>query len=357
MSPAIARCARITRAVLTWWLGELAGFVPKRLRRGNLVVVLGSAEISLCHETSGEMRTMARIDRQTSKLHQEVAAALGRAGLSWRRLAVCLRLPAESALRDTIRLPLAAEGNLREVVSFELDRHTPFNAAEVYFAHRLVSRDARARRLQVELTVVPRGLVEAALASCRELGIAPDRVEIEGASAELPAMALRPHDDRPVVRSAGWRANLALATLAAALAGIAIYLPHWAVELRRETLASQLAEVKKTSAEVARVEGEIDGLREDGTFLVNRKRKPNVSRILAEVTRVMSDETWLVEFQLSAAEVQLAGFSASASDLIGFLEQTPIFRNTAFRSPVTQDPASRRERFHIAARVVAETEK
>jgi len=362
----LSRLHALACGFFDWWFGELANFVPRPLRhrlgrlgrRGSLVLALGAAEVALTHEQGGRVRRLAVVDPASGGARQELAAALGRGALSWRKPPVCLRLPADAALRNMITLPLAAETNLREVVSYELDRHTPFKAQDVHFAPRLVSRETSAQRLRVELTIMSRVAVDAALTAARGLGFKPDRVEIGGGDPTKPSSALVLEDEKPATRRFGRGFNIALGAAVVILAALSVYLPFQTDEMRAARIESQLAEVKKKTAEVKRVTGEIAALREDGTFLVNRKRRaPNVSEILATITKVMPDETWLVEFQLSAAELQLAGFSASASNLIGFLEHTPIFRNTAFRSPVTQDPASQRERFHIAARVVSEAEK
>jgi general secretion pathway protein L len=361
-----SRFYTLTRAFFDWWFGELANFVPGSLRRrlgrlgqrGSLVLALGPAEVALTHEQGSRVRRLALVDPASGGARQELAAALGRGPFAWRKPPVCLRLPAGGALRNIIAIPLAAEPTLRDVIYYELDRHTPFKAQDVHFAARIVDRDTSAQRLQVELTIMSRAAVDAALTAARSFGLKPDRVEIGGGDPTTPSSPLVLEDDKPVTRHFGRGLNIALAAAVIILAAVAVYLPYQTDEMRKAKIETQLAEVKVKTAELKRIADEIAALREDGTFLINRKRRaPNVSEILAAITTVMPDETWLVEFQLSAAELQLAGFSASASDLIGFLEHTPNFRNTAFRSPVTQDPASQRERFHIAARIVSEAEK
>jgi general secretion pathway protein L len=357
-----------------WWLGELGGFVPARLRhrltrlgqRGRLVLAIDRSEVALIHEHGNRIRQLGQMahrsgDAVPGDAHQRLGASLGRRGLhilGWRQPTVCLRLPSSDALRNVINLPLAAESNLREVVSFELERHTPFKSKDVHFSHRILGRVGSPPRLRVELAIMPRAAVNIALSLAQSLGFKPDSVEIAGSDPTVPNCALTVQDEKPPTRSFGRRLNIALGVIVLALLGMAVYLPFHTAELSGARLESQLAEVKKKTAEVSRVRGEMTALVDDGMFLVNRKRRaPNVTEILAQITKVMPDETWLVEFQLAAAELQVAGFSASASDLIGFLEHTPLFRNTAFRSPVTQDPTSQRERFHIAARVVSEIEK
>ena len=67
-----------------------------------------------------------------------------------------LELPAERVLQRTVDLPLAAAENLREVLGFEMDRHTPFKAEDVAFDYHIVSTDRQTKRLLVDLTVAPR---------------------------------------------------------------------------------------------------------------------------------------------------------------------------------------------------------
>ena len=57
---------------------------------------------------------------------------------------VVVALPPEQVLRKTITLPAAVEENLRQVLAYDLDRHTPFKPEEVYFD----ASDRRARRRQ-----------------------------------------------------------------------------------------------------------------------------------------------------------------------------------------------------------------
>jgi len=52
------------------------------------------------------------------------------------------------------------------------------------------------------------------------------------------------------------------------------------------------------------------------------------------------------------SELELTGITASSSDLVALLERSRRFRGTSFRSPVTPDKQTGRERFHIAVQVV-----
>ena len=66
-------------------------------------------------------------------------------------------------MHKTLDLPLAAAENLREVLTFEMDRQTPFTADQVYFDYQIVQRDNTNGRISVEMTAVHRADVDTAI--------------------------------------------------------------------------------------------------------------------------------------------------------------------------------------------------
>src|SRR5262249_14555290 len=128
-----------------------------------------------------------------------------------------LRLPADRALRLSLSLPAAAQRNLAQVIAFEIDRRTPFNRDEVYWAHRVTELDRAKKRMRVELVVVLRTVAAAALRTAAALGIAVARAEV--ASAETATFVL----DRSL-SSRGRRAPGAATVVSASLMGLAVLL-------------------------------------------------------------------------------------------------------------------------------------
>jgi general secretion pathway protein L len=358
----------VLRDLLQWWIGELAAMVPQRLRRrlartaDRLVLLLGQSDATLCLETRQELRTLGEIDlRSEAEPHQRVAAILRRHGLAHEiaggRAAACVRLAADRVLHTTVDLPLAAEGNLDEVVSFELDRHTPFRADQAAFSHRVLERDPAAQRLRVELIVVPRPVIDQAVAIAARLQLDAHRVDIGDAAGNLAGSGNLLPSRSPVARSGGHERTLvyALGGALAALAAVAIYLPVHTMQRTADSLQEQFEAAKKAAVAAAALQKDIDVLRKDELFLVDRKRdRPTVSKLLFEATRILPDDTWLSEWQLAGTEMQLTGYAGSASALVNLLEQSKIFRNTTFQSPVVQDSKSGRERFHVATQVASE---
>lgn len=357
------RLVALTRAAFQWWVGELRAMIPERFTRAlarsadRLVLVDEGDALELRLERGRSVERLAVLAGSEDEAKKRLPTILRQRGLDRAVrtgvIEVTMRLAAARGTRSVIDLPLIAESNLREVISFELDRHTPFNPSQAYYAHRILAREPATKRLNVELTVVPRRVVAEAAAVAMGLGLELDRVELAADNQSglpsdnlLPAMA-------PAPRRAITRLNYALAAAAAALAVVAIYLPIRDAESRAAALAGDFAAVKQSAERAAVLRKEIDGERKAARFVIDRKRaNPSVSELIAEITRILPDDTFLSEWQLRGSELELTGITASSSELVALLEQSRRFRGTSFRSPVTPDKQTGRERFHIAVQVV-----
>jgi general secretion pathway protein L len=367
MASLFSRLLGIFRAFFRWWFGELAALVPARLRqrlasaKHSLVLLLGDGDTGpvLCLQTGQELQALQRLDLQgETEPRRKLVAALRDRGLlaafNAGRLGFCVRIPPNRASRTMIELPIAAETNLDEVVFYELDRHTPFRPEHARFSYRVLKRDASARRLDVELTVVPRSIVDDALAVAARLDLKPDRVDVATDGTYLSASGNLLPAEGVTPTSRGFDLfTYALGGLAGALAILAIYIPIHAADRAAEAATQEFTAAKKATAAAAGLQKQIEDLRREESFLVNRKRDAaTVSALLSETTRIMPDGTWLSEWQIAGNQVQLSGLTESASALVKLLEQSHTFQNTTFLSPVVQDPNTSRERFHISAQVV-----
>jgi Tfp pilus assembly protein PilN len=95
--------------------------------------------------------------------------------------------------------------------------------------------------------------------------------------------------------------------------------------------------VEKSRAQVVqRLQDQINEANLGMNFLAQLKQSPLLVKILAEATRVLPDNTWLVEFELQGHELRLHGYSGSASSLIAVFDNSQFFTNAQFRSPLIQ---------------------
>jgi general secretion pathway protein L len=361
---AVARgAAALIAEFVGWWLGELWGLVPSSLRRRltrsrqRIVLALGAAEASLRLEANRTSSLLGRFGLGDEDTAAAALATLIEENALAPRLRdgsaeACLRIPAERSLTTIMRLPIAAKGNLDEVVEFELDRHTPFRPDQVLFAARLTGGDAGAGLLDVEVILVPRQAADAAVAQVQRLGFSPTRIDVAGPEGEEPATGNLLRARRDGTWSRGDKRIVAgLAAAAIVLAVVAASLPIVLAQRAEDALTERLAAVKRRALEAASIEKKIDEVRHNELFLADRRRTTStVSQLLFNTTHVLPDDTSLTSWQITGDEVQLQGVTQSAAGLIGVLEHSKIFEHSGFKSPVTQEPNGG-ERFNIGTHV------
>ena len=127
-----------------------------------------------------------------------------------------LILPEERVLRKEVLLPIAAEANLRQALSFEMDRQTPFSTDEVYFDYRVLSRDKESGQLRIELLVSQKESLDRDIEMLAPRGMAPTGVDVE-IDGRPAGLNLLPLDMRFRMVNQRARTNLLLAGAALVL--------------------------------------------------------------------------------------------------------------------------------------------
>lgn len=328
---------RQARELLGWWLEEL----------GQMLRSLGLAD------DDGGLLQLERHGERVALRPEETGAALPLDGPVpselRQRLArgpVRLQLDPALVLRRRVELPLAAEEDLRQVLSFEMDRQTPFRAEQVYFDGRPAGRRPGEGRLDVDLVVTPRPAVDAAL---DWIAAAGGRVRQLGV-AGIAGIDLLPADRRG--RAATWRSwsRRGLAALAAVLLLVVLAQPLYRDRQRLQWLEAGVAEARAEAVAVQQLRQELEQVAAEAAFVVREKRAaPSALGILDEVTRRVPDEAWLRELEFQGREVRLRGEGPNAARLIEQLEASERFSSPRFRAPVTQK--GELEQFHLSAEV------
>src|SRR5437016_1756218 len=168
-------------AFFAWWFGQLADLLPRGLRRPALIAADAMVISPIGRLSDG-------VDSVTIGLRRNGREApLGRFGLTAADLTglpraagrmTVLRLGEQQVLGKTVNLPAAAEHELDQVLSFEMDRETPFKAEELYWNHRIEAIDRQNGRLSVRLMLLPKADLAPLLTALDQAGIRPGRAEI-----------------------------------------------------------------------------------------------------------------------------------------------------------------------------------
>lgn len=342
----------------TWWLGELRQAMPaswqEKLQHAmrRVSFTLGEGLLSLAVD---ENRRLSDLDafplsQDAALQRQEIDDLLRRSELL--EAPRFLLLERDAVLSKELKLPLAAEPNLAQVLTFEMDRQTPFRAGSVYFDWKIADRTSAPGQLKLQLFVVPRAEVDRAVSALANRGLALAGVDVRDHDRTL-GLNLLPADQR--VRTVNPRARLNLA-LGAACVGLLALVMAQSLYLRAHQvgeLEAAIAAVQDEAREVAQIRKQIEDASEAAGFLASRRGElPLAIEVLADVTRTLPDDTFLDRLVIGAATVQMQGKSQNAQQLIEKVNESPLLDAAAFRGSTRLDARSGLEIFEVNATVV-----
>lgn len=325
MSKTLHGAARVVRGFVGWWLAELAGCVPAGLRSAAPSSVLLRLEgddllLSVHGRAKGHF---------TLPLDGEVRGRIARAARG-RRVSVVVG--ADRVLSCPVDLPLAAERAPLAALRFEVDRRTPFRAADVHLGWRPIGRDPAGRRLRGEMACMPRRSLADLTGALEEegCGIAALHADIGGGLVALSRPGAGMPRRRSVARLA-WRAGVAAAA-AAIVAGPLVALHR--LDAAADGAETMLAAIRPQAARVAELQRRLDETEARARLIGTHRGEASALRVLVEVAAITADDTHLRRFRFDGSTVQIDGLSRSAAAVAAAIEASPILCEPSFRSPV-----------------------
>jgi general secretion pathway protein L len=335
-------------AFLDWWGAELRSLIPPTLRR-----VLGFSRDQLFIHLDGRS-VDAYLDRgdgpdpvaatevapeDWGHLGANFAHALH--GLNARAIETTLVISASQVVRRRLRLPPTPERDLPGLLSFEIERHTPFKPEEAYFSYQ---RDAtHGDSMDITIDVAPRRVVDPLIAALSQMGFPPTHVALGDEARNVTGLG---------VRSPRGGSRLAIAALVLLLV-VAIASPL----LRLEAIADDLSEDLQNARQDVGLVAEGDDARALTTrrFLDDeRLHRPSPLAVLNELSALLPDGTWLVQYGQAGRAVTLEGQTEASADLIPLLESSKRFHTIEYDAPVTLEGRDGRERFTFSLRLAGD---
>ncbi len=343
-----------------WWMAELSALVPPwffeliKRKRDFLVLTKTSGAIELIHISDGVNRNLG-----VFPLNNDGKRALHLLFSEQKELTdteIILRLGSDQGLLKVFKLPAATQENLSKVVAFEMDRQTPFNADQVYYDARVVEKLTNSNHIKVELALVLRSSLDEMLQELFEWGLRPNIVDMAVADGEKnfskPLYNLLPVASRSKKRDLPKLLNLTLSGVLCLLLILILVLPIWAKKTYLTRLEMEVSNIGKVANRVQSMKKQADTQLKELGFLLEKKRtEPIMMETLEELTKLIPDNSWLTNFDYKNKRLKIQGQSPAASLLIETIESSPLFQNTNFVSPVTQDKRTELERFQIVTEV------
>jgi general secretion pathway protein L len=331
LSPGLGRLGELW----AWWMDELVGMLPTAV--GEWLLAPPTVQLALPGPTGLRLAQLRR-HRLRSLDRPDPALPL------W------LVLPSEAMLIKRLDWPLLPPADLRRSLALDLDRQTPFDAADVRFDFAVIARDPEQRRVTLDLAVIPESRLAPLMAQVADrFGLQPARV-VGGGPVEAPALFAFTLAREPPTGAGSWlpqerRPLLLMACLVIALVNLALWSTGEEQRLELLDQAVREARARATSADNLRRQlGERQAFLEG---LAGRTHEASLPRTLNELSRLLPDTAWLESVEIRGEAVHISGHAASAAALIGPLEASRLFAEAQFRAAVVPDRATGRERFEM----------
>lgn len=265
---------------------------------------------------------------------------------------LALTLPSGSVLQRVLTLPMATEENLRQVLEFQLEQLTPFANGQIYFGCSVLERDFERGQLKAAFVAAPRDVIDSAIKLLAERGTQVHAVFAEELLSKGQLINLLPHRLTNLPSPLKQGANPWLLMLVGGLLLAALAMP---LLIKREAVIQLLPWVDKGKVAAEAVDvmrRELEGRIGQHNFVLERRQAtPPVIQVLEELTRVLPDDTWVQTIDLKGKELQIQGETASSVRLIGLFEQSPLFKDASFRSPLTKGQSSGSERYQMSLQI------
>lgn len=338
--------------VLASWRGHFAE-IARELRQqvlrpaqSPLTLVYSADHIAVLRHEGDAQFELGRVPRD-----EFAAMALQRlleGNVSGRDAA--LVLPAFDVLRPSVRMPRANSATLRKALEYELPRLAPLEPSELYFDHA-VPPGKNGAMTDIQLRIIRRASVDDAVAQAHAAGLSVSAIGFEGDGRAADWLSFPV--DRPAYARAQLRrwATPLLAALAVLLFIVFLTTAYARGEASTDAAEDLVMQERARAAGVEKIEREIRMIDKQTVFLARQKQSPLLVAIIADLTRLLPDNTWISEIAVNGRKVRIQGFSHASSSLVALIERSQRFEHAQFVAPLTQSGPDGTERFDLTFEV------
>jgi general secretion pathway protein L len=350
--------SQVIKKFFHWWKKELSFLIPNTISqffndsRGFIIIQIKADKIHFTYVNNNKTQNIASLEHNEAGLLNYQQLKLD--NLNLEKSKIILRLNKDEGIIKELTLPKAVEENLSQVITYELDRYTPFNQQQVYYAVKKIAIEND--KIKLKLILTPKNKLDTAYETLNQWGIIPWLVDYDGMANNLQDdyeyYNLLPEEKRYKQNKKAliFQSSL-IASIVLLFASIFI-LPVWFQYESGQSLENKIYKIKRKAIEVQELQNKIAVLSEKTDWLIAQKKKyPPLIEILETISQLLKDDTSLTMLEYKNEKVHLTGESPAASTLIKILESSPLFSNADFESTVTKNKTTGLERFRIMVSV------
>ena len=150
------------------------------------------------------------------------------------------------------------------------------------------------------------------------------------------ALNLHPQSSHKAKRNSAWKSTAVVSVIIfAALVGLLLG-QTYKNENTLNSLNHQLEEIKPLAAELQKIDQQYENL-SSYTEALNaiERQSPLKLPLLQELSKKLPKDTWVTRISIKRNQMEVQGYSASASKLIPLIEKSRFFKDTQFKGSVT----------------------
>jgi len=343
--------------LFTRWMDAVAAFVVALLRRftaPNAVELVEEEDGTFVVQKAGSAPSGRPFERVRIADGRIIGAHADGVEQMLRGSRADLVMRPDRFLLRPLELPRRAGEFLDGVVRAQIDRLTPWSAADAVFGWSK-PREAGPDRIAVTVAATARALVLPYVQALTALGAQAVTVStlLPGSdAAPAPIKVLEQTISGALDAARVRRAAVALLLVAALAAGLSFGVSSvvtTGLSARQDELARRIAE-RRAAIRSGRERADLAStpLR----ALERRKyQSPSTVLVLEALSQILPDHTYVIELRIEAEQLRVIGITRDAPSLIRLIEQNPMFSRATFFAPTTRAPSDPGERFHIEAHI------
>lgn len=338
------------RQFMNWWGENLYRGLPSSLRslfrasQPSLNLYMVNERLAVSWQQDGKRREYGEYALDSAFDFARLAKKVARS----RNYQLKLELDERQALHLQHTFPEGVQENIKQVVGYQLDRITPFSLDTAYFDAKVAKYDKANKLVVADIYVSPKAHVEEYLAKLRAFGIPDINVISALASSTQLTKGLNTIAVAPASASLV-PFYLFIMALIASLATPILY-----KERRLGQIDGAIASLQQKASAQIEVRDQLLAAEETLTFIgEKRKTAPVMLDVVEHLSAEIPPHTWVERLEITGNQVQIRGESEQALSLIDTLEISPYFDTVSFKSPVTRNPSSGKDKFHLQANVEA----
>lgn len=261
------------------------------------------------------------------------------------RARVFLTIPRQFGLSRQVELPVEVGDQLGSAVALQIESLSPWPSEEVYWGYAAERPSRDAKTISVVVGIIPRTVLDPFLSLFRSAGILLSGATLFG----VTQVNVIPANDRYRHNHLRMVPTYALIALLVLMGGALILRELYQWTVYGASLESEIESLKPAVAEVSAKEEALQKATTDYEALRSRVETYDSNlEALLDLARLLPPDCWISGYSAQGRIVTLAGFAQSSSAVQKALEESPLFEDVQFSSPVVRD-ASGKDRFSIKA--------